>query len=67
MQPIPISPRFVVDGNGQKIEVILKVDEFSRMLEALEELRDIQDFDNAKSTATEFISIDELRRQVTES
>lgn len=64
MDDIEISPRFVVNNEGVRTEVILKIDEFSRMLEAIEELQDIQDYDEAKATATEFITLDELRKRV---
>ena len=59
-----IEPRFVYDADGNKSEVLLKIADFERLIEALEEAQDVLDFDAAEATATEFIDVVELRRRV---
>ncbi len=40
--------RYVVDKNGERVEVILTIEDFERLLEELEELDDIRAYDEAK-------------------
>ncbi len=40
--------RYVVDKNGERVEVILTIEDFERLLEELEELDDIRAYDGAK-------------------
>ena len=44
-----MSARYVVDKNGKRIEVIMPVEEYERLVEALEELEDIRLYDEAKA------------------
>jgi PHD/YefM family antitoxin component YafN of YafNO toxin-antitoxin module len=44
-----MSARYVVDENGMRVSVILPVDEYERLVEALEELEDIRAYDEAKA------------------
>ena len=41
--------RYVVDENGERVSVILPVEEYERLIEALEELEDIRAYDEAKA------------------
>ncbi len=40
--------RYVVDKNGERVEVILTIEDFEHLLEELEELDDIRAYDEAK-------------------
>jgi len=41
--------RYVVDENGKRVSVILPIEEYERLIEALEELEDIRAYDEAKA------------------
>ncbi len=45
---ITVHPQYIKDSNGNKSFVILPAQEFSAMLESLEDLDDIRLFDEAK-------------------
>ena len=44
-----MSARYVVDENGKRVSVILPVEEYESLIEALEELEDIRAYDEAKA------------------
>ena len=44
-----MSTRYVVDENGKRVEVIMSVEEYERLIEALEELEDVRFYDEAKA------------------
>jgi PHD/YefM family antitoxin component YafN of YafNO toxin-antitoxin module len=44
-----VEARYVVDENGQRVSVILPIEEYERLIEALEELEDIRAYDEAKA------------------
>jgi PHD/YefM family antitoxin component YafN of YafNO toxin-antitoxin module len=41
--------QYVVDENGKHISVILPIEEYERMIEALEDLEDVRLYDEAKA------------------
>ncbi len=41
--------RYIVDENGKRVGVILPVEEYERMVEALEEVEDVRAYDEAKA------------------
>ena len=43
-----MSARYVVDGNGKRVSVILPVEEYERLVEALEEPEDIRAYDEGE-------------------
>lgn len=45
---IKINPQFITDKEGNKISVILPVKEFEKLIEALDDIEDIQLYDEAK-------------------
>ncbi|MBA3610668.1 MAG: hypothetical protein H0W54_04535 [Rubrobacter sp.] len=47
-EAVPMDARYVVDKNGERVEVILTIEDFERLLEELEELDDIRAYDEAK-------------------
>lgn len=42
--------RYIVNGKGEKTEVVLPVSLFEKLLDEVEELEDIKDFDKAMKT-----------------
>ena len=56
-----IKPEFVVDSNGQKKSVLLKVAEYERLLQRLEDLEDALALDEAVRTAKAFRNYADIR------
>jgi hypothetical protein len=57
---INISPRFVVDEDGQPKEVLLSLAEFERLMEVVEDYLDAQTLDEAIETAESFTPLDDV-------
>jgi len=61
-----VHPRFLVDEHQQPTDVVLTIDQWREILEKLEELEDIQAYDNAKTGPQDAVpltqAIDELRK-----
>lgn len=59
------TPLFITDNKGNKISVILPIEEYQKMLEELEELEDIQLYDEARKKDTgERIPMEEAFRRI---
>jgi len=54
-----VHPRYITDSTGKKISVVLPLKEFKTIMEGLEELEDIQLYDEAKKSNEPSIPIDE--------
>ena len=50
--------KYLVDGQGQRIAVLLDIKEYQKMLDELEELESIRQYDAAKSADDEAIPFD---------
>jgi len=57
--------RYIVNSKGKKTEVVLPLSVYKRMLERLEDIEDIKDFDEAMKNP-EFIPWEEAERQLDE-
>jgi hypothetical protein len=55
--------RFITDSAGNRIAVILDLERYEQMLEAVEELEDIRAFDEAKATNDEAIPFEQAVRE----
>ena len=59
--------RYVVDESGKRIEVILAIKDYEKLLEELEELDSIRAYDAAKASGDETLpihqAIDEIERE----
>lgn len=44
-----MSIRYVTDEDGKRVEVIMPVEEYERLIEALEDLDDVRIYDEAKA------------------
>ncbi|MDP9410279.1 MAG: type II toxin-antitoxin system Phd/YefM family antitoxin [Actinomycetota bacterium] len=62
--------RYIVDENGKRVGVILPVEEYERMVEALEDLEDIRLYDEAKAEIErgedEVIPLEQAVREIEE-
>jgi len=56
--------RFVVDENGTRVGVLLGIDDYTKLVEALEELESIRAYDEAKSSGDEIIPFDDAIREI---
>jgi PHD/YefM family antitoxin component YafN of YafNO toxin-antitoxin module len=54
-----VKERWLVDENGQRVAVVLDIDEYNQILEELEELEDIRAFDEAKASGEKPIPIEQ--------
>ncbi len=65
-----MSIRYVTDENGKRVEVIMPVEEYERMVEELEELEDIRLYDEAKAEiereGSEPIPLEQAMREIRE-
>ena len=59
--------QFVVDQTGKRTGVLLDVEYYERLLEALDEIESLRAFDEAKASGNEVIpfaqAVDEIERQ----
>jgi PHD/YefM family antitoxin component YafN of YafNO toxin-antitoxin module len=52
-------PQFLVDDKGEKIAVVLSIDEYQKLLEELEDLEDVRAYDEAKALGETPVPFDE--------
>jgi PHD/YefM family antitoxin component YafN of YafNO toxin-antitoxin module len=55
--------RYIVNTNGEKTEVVLPIKLYEQLIEELEELEDIRDFDEAMKNP-DFIPWEEAKKQL---
>jgi hypothetical protein len=64
---IPFKEKYVVNDKGERISVVLDMDDYRRILEELEELESIRAYDAAKSSGDEVIpfeqAVEEIERE----
>lgn len=61
---VDLKERFVVDDTGSRVAVLLDIDEYQKVLEALEELETITAYDEAKASNDEIIPFDQAIREI---
>lgn len=59
--------RFLVDGNGNRVGVVLDMPQYQELLEALEELESIRAYDDAKASGDEVIPFEAAIREIEKS
>lgn len=59
-----LHPQYVVNGRGERAAVILPMDEYRSMLEALEDQLDAADLDEAVAGETEFVPYEQARAEL---
>ena len=61
MASSPPHARYIVNEEGKKSSVVLSLQDYRRLLKAWEEVADAEDFDRAKLSSKNLLSLDELR------
>ena len=61
---LTVHPQYITDNSGNKISVILPMQEFKAMMEEIEELEDIKLFDEAKQSDEPSIPIDDAFKMI---
>jgi hypothetical protein len=49
---VDLHPQFITDSDGKRISIILPIQEFESLLDALEDLEDVRLYDEAKKEDT---------------
>lgn len=55
---LTVTPQYITDSTGKKISVAIHIQAFEQMMEELEELRDIEFYDEAKTDNEPSVPID---------
>jgi hypothetical protein len=56
--------RFIVDEHGQRIGVLLDIEDYQRLLEELEELEAIRAYDAAKASGDEVLPLERALAEI---
>ncbi|MFQ5424178.1 MAG: hypothetical protein ACE5F9_09380 [Phycisphaerae bacterium] len=59
-----LQPRFVVDAQGQRTGVLISIEEYERLLVALEDQLDAADLDAAVATERDFVPYENVRTEL---
>ena len=60
----PLAPQFVTDDRGQRTGVLLGIDEYHVLLDALEELDAIRAYDGAKASGDAAVPFEDAVREI---
>jgi len=61
---INLKERYVVDETGNRVAVLIDMEEYQRVLEALEELESINAYDEARATNDELVPFDQALKEI---
>jgi hypothetical protein len=61
---LPLKERFIVDENGQRVGVLLDIEDYRRLLEDLEELEAIRAYDAAKASGDEAVPLEQALAEI---
>lgn len=61
---LTVHPHYVTDTAGEKVAVVLSMDEFRRILDELEGVEDVKLYDEAKAADESFVPIDDAFRLI---
>ncbi len=56
--------RYLVDERGERVAIVLPLDEYNKLLEELEELDDLRAYDAAKASGEKPIPIDQAFAEI---
>jgi hypothetical protein len=59
-----LKEHYVVDKNGNRIGVLIDIDDFRKVLEELEELESIRAYEAAKASGDEVIPFDQAAAEI---
>ncbi len=60
----PLKERYLVDERGQRVAVVLDLDDYNKLLEELAELDDIRAYDAAKASGEKPIPIEQALAEI---
>lgn len=60
---IELHPSYLVDGQERRKAVVLSIEEWTQVLEALEELDDIRAYDEAKARQDQSVPLDNILQE----
>jgi PHD/YefM family antitoxin component YafN of YafNO toxin-antitoxin module len=63
---IPVHPQYVVDEKQQRKAVLVSLEEWEHIVEALEELEDIRSYDKAKAGPRKSVPFEQAVREIEE-
>lgn len=61
---LSVKERYVVDKDGKRVGVILNIEDYGRLLEALEELESIRAYDAAKASGDQAVPFEEAVSEI---
>ena len=61
---VDLKERYVVDETGNRVAVLIDIEEYRKVLEALEELESINAYAEAKASGDELISFDKAIQEI---
>ena len=61
---VDLKERYVIDETGNRVAVLIDIEEYQRILEALEELESINAYDDAKASNDAVISFDDAINEI---
>ena len=61
---IETKERYVIDGTGNRIAVLLDIEEYNKLIEALEELESIRAYEEAKGSDDEAIPFEQAVKEI---
>lgn len=61
---INIKERYLIDGNGNRIGVVLDIKDYHRLLQELEELESIRTYDASKASEDEVVPFEQAAAEI---
>jgi PHD/YefM family antitoxin component YafN of YafNO toxin-antitoxin module len=61
---VDLKERYVVDETGNRVAVLIDIEEYQKVLEALEELESINAYDKAKASDDKVIPFDQAIQEI---
>jgi hypothetical protein len=61
---ITLKERFIVDENGQRVGVLLDIEDYRQLLEEVEELEAIRAYDAAKASRDEAVPLEQALAEI---
>jgi hypothetical protein len=61
---ITLKERFIVDENGQRVGVLLAIEDYRQLLEDIEELEAIRAYDAAKASGDEAVPLEQTFAEI---
>ena len=58
------APQYITDDKGKKLSVVLSIKEYKKIMEELEDLKDIKAYDRAMNRKQEFVPLDKAIKEM---